>query len=106
MQRSVASPRDSLLPHISPEQAAALPYSPTLLPGGRDVLTPYGTMRVYEWGPEEGRRVILIHGDTTPAPILGVIADGLARRGCRVLIFGKFSLEINYVFTALENCKY
>lgn len=51
--------------------------------------TPYGTMRVYEWGPEEGKKVVVIHGDTTPAPMLGPIAEVLVKRGCRVILFGK-----------------
>ncbi|KAL8941808.1 MAG: hypothetical protein Q9211_001660 [Gyalolechia sp. 1 TL-2023] len=62
-----------------------------MLPGARDVATPHGTMRVYEWGSEDGPKVILIHGDTTPAPVLGPIANDLVRKGCRVLMFGKLS---------------
>ena len=46
-------------------------------------------MRCYEWGPEEGRKVVLVHGDTTPAPMLGPIAEKLAERDCRVLVLGK-----------------
>ena len=86
--RTIPSPRDTLLPNISLEQAAALPYPPDLLPGARDVTTPYGTMRVYEWGPEDGDKVLFIHGDSTPAPILGPIAHDLVKKGCRVIMFG------------------
>lgn len=48
----------------------------------------YGTMRVYEFGPETGRRVLLVHGITTPCLSLGSIALELAeKKGCRVLLF-------------------
>jgi len=52
------------------------------------VATPYGTMRAYEWGPEEGKKVVVVHGDTTPAPMLGPIAEALVKRGCRLILFG------------------
>lgn len=89
LPRTISSPRDTLLPQISPKQAASLPYPPDLLPGARDVATPYGVMRVYEWGPMNGDKVVLIHGDTTPAPMLGPIARSLVDRGCRVILFGR-----------------
>ena len=85
--RTIPSPRDNLLPSTSLQQAA-LPYPPGLLPGARDVATPYGVMRVYEWGPQKGDKVLFIHGDTTPAPMLGPIAHNLVSRGCRVMMFG------------------
>ena len=86
--RTILSPRGTLLPNISPQQAAALPYPPDILPGSRDVTTPYGIMRIYEWGPKDGDKVLFIHGDTTPAPFLGPIAHRLVDRGCRVMLFG------------------
>ena len=85
----IPSPCTTQLPHLTEAEANALPYPPNLLPGARDVETPYGTMRVYEWGPTAGRKVVLIHGDSTPSPILGSIAHELVARGCRVLLFGK-----------------
>ena len=87
-RRKIASPRETLLPRLSARQVASLPYPPDLLPGARDVETLYGVMRVYEWGPEDGMKVLMIHGDTTPAPMLGPIAIQLVDKGCRVLLFG------------------
>ena len=88
LRRTIASPRVTLLPYLTRAQATALPYPPNLFPGARDVETPYGVMRVYEWGPEEGMKVIFVHGDTTPGPMLGPIAEALAAKGCRVMILG------------------
>lgn len=64
------------------------PYPPDILPGAVDVNSPYGTIRLYEWGSEDGRKVLFIHGLSTPAPALGVVADTLAQRGCRVMVLG------------------
>lgn len=86
---AIPSPRATLLPGISATKTSALPYPPNMFPGAREVGTPYGIMRVYEWGPEEGKKVVMIHGDTTPAPLLGPIAMALVERGCRVMMLGK-----------------
>ncbi|KAI0007467.1 alpha/beta-hydrolase [Xylariaceae sp. FL0662B] len=67
-----------------------LPYPPDALPGARDVATPYGSIRVYEWGPEDGDRVLLVHGISTPAVALGDLAHELVGRGCRVMLFDLF----------------
>lgn len=41
---------------------------------------------MYEWGPENGRKVLLVHGISTPCLALGSIANGLAAKGCRVML--------------------
>ena len=86
-KRSIPSPTTTLLPHLTNSEIDALPYPPHALPGGRDLSTPYGSMRVYEFGPTSGRKVLLIHGITTPSISLRDIARGLARAGCRVTLF-------------------
>lgn len=47
-------------------------------------------MRVYEWGPESGRKVLFIHGISTSCQTLTKIAFGLAARGHRVMLFDLF----------------
>ena len=90
LRRVVPSPRQTLLPNLTPAQSKALAYPPDLFPGARDVQTHYGIMRVYEWGPVDGMKVLLIHGDTTPAPMFAPIAEILVKKGCRVMIIGRF----------------
>ncbi|KAI7626057.1 hypothetical protein KC319_g17603, partial [Hortaea werneckii] len=68
----------------------SLPYPPNALPGARDVDTPYGNTRVYEWGPEDGRKVLLVHGISTPCIALANLADSLVEKGCRVMLFDLF----------------
>ncbi|KAL1633853.1 hypothetical protein SLS56_002733 [Neofusicoccum ribis] len=89
-KKVLLSPRTTLLPTLSPEEASQLPYPPDVLPGARDVTTPYGSLRVYEWGPEEGEKVLLVHGISTPSVALAAIAEELARRGKRVMLFDLF----------------
>lgn len=65
-------------------------YPPNALPGARDVETFYGTMRVYEWGPPDGQKVLFVHGDATPSLVFSKIAQGLVDAGYRVMLFGKW----------------
>lgn len=98
-RRTIPSPRTSLSPSLSHGQRPQLPYPPDIFPGARDVDSPYGVMRVYEWGPEDGRKVVMIHGDTTPAPMLGPIAKALVERGCRVLLLGERNTIAQLILT-------
>ena len=88
-RKAIPSPLQTLLPKLSERQIAELPYPPDFFPGARDVDSPYGKLRVYEWGPESGKKIMMVPGDTTPAPIFGVIAKSMVERGFRVLVLGK-----------------
>ncbi|KAI9757723.1 MAG: hypothetical protein M4579_003348 [Chaenotheca gracillima] len=85
-RKIIPSPRETYLPGVSAADLPKLPYPPDALPGARDVRSPYGTFRAYEWGPEEGRKVLLIHGISTPCIALGDLAHGLVAQGCRVIL--------------------
>jgi hypothetical protein len=65
------------------------PYPTDGIPGARDVASEYGSTRLYEWGPENGQRVLFIHGLSTPAPALAALAMTLSRKGCHVMIIGE-----------------
>lgn len=67
------------------------PYPPDIFPGGRDVDTPYGTIKVFEWGPQDGEKVLLMHGIGTPCVALGDMAKHLVSKGYRVMLFGRLS---------------
>lgn len=85
----IPSPR-VLLSSLSKEEIAALPYPPDFYPGGRWVKTPHGTIRVYEFGPEMGKKVLLIHGISSPCYVFRDLAWRLADEGgCRVMLFGE-----------------
>lgn len=83
--RILRAPRPAAIPS---DDGGSCPYPPDALPGGRDVDTPYGIVRAYEWGPSGGRKVLFIPGISTPCVALGRVASGLARgEGCRVMLF-------------------
>ncbi|KAH7260738.1 Alpha/Beta hydrolase protein [Fusarium redolens] len=79
-----------IIPSLPEDEIQKLPYQPDFFPGARDVETEYGSIRVYEWGPETGPKVVLIHGMSTCTMTLGPIAKALVSRGCRVLLFDLF----------------
>ena len=72
---------------LTPREEEDIPYPPDALPGGRDIDTPLGNVRAYEWGPEDGRRVLFVHGISTPCIAMARIAKLLVRKGCRVMLF-------------------
>lgn len=73
----------------SPTEKAP-PYRLDEFPGGRQVRTSYGTMQIFEWGPEEGEKVLLLHGIGTPCIALGDMAREFVAKGCRVMLFDLF----------------
>ena len=83
----IVSPRSRILNNLTKEELSKLPYPLDSLPGARDVQSPAGSIRVYEFGPENGRKVLLIHGISTPCLALGSVAHVLAEKGCRVMLF-------------------
>ncbi|KAI1390835.1 Alpha/Beta hydrolase protein [Hypoxylon trugodes] len=83
----IPSPQTTLVPFISAEDASTMAYPTCALPGARDVETFYGSMRVYEWGPLDGEKVLFVHGDATPCLVFSKIAQGLVDSGHRVMLF-------------------
>lgn len=81
------SPRARIQTSLSDEENRELPLPNDALPGARDVASPYGSIRVYEWGREDGPKVLMVHGITTPCIALGGVAHALVDRGCRVMLF-------------------
>lgn len=83
--------RSPLSTATQPNTLATNAYPPTSLPGARDVPTPYGNIRAYEWGPPTGRKVLFIHGISTPCIALAALASELVEQhGCRVMLFDLF----------------
>lgn len=85
--RLLLAPKPATVSSQSEKEAMELALPPDVLPGARDVPTPYGSIRVYEWGPEDGPKVLFVHGITTPCISLGGVAHSLVDRGCRVMLF-------------------
>lgn len=89
--RNHASPID-LFSHLPDEDLRQLPYPPIdFIPGARDVSTPYGKIRLYEWGPvNASRKVLLLHGISGSCVVLLTLAETLVNNGCRVMLLDLF----------------
>ncbi|KAI0176232.1 alpha/beta-hydrolase [Hypoxylon sp. FL1284] len=86
----IPGPLTTRFPKLSKAEIDKIPYKHDLFPGARDVVTPYGNIRVYEFGPEDGRKVLFVHGISTSCMTLKEIAKPLAENGCRVMLFDLF----------------
>ncbi|KAI3320952.1 putative alpha/beta fold family hydrolase [Xylariaceae sp. AK1471] len=72
------------------ERLTKPPYLTDAFPGGRHFETVYGTIQVFEWGPEEGEKVLMVHGLGTPCIALGDMAKEFVSKGYRVMLFDLF----------------
>ncbi|TDZ12940.1 Serine hydrolase-like protein [Colletotrichum orbiculare MAFF 240422] len=87
---AIPSPLQTTMSTLTHDEIKHLQYRPDHFPGARDVDTPYGSIRVYEWGPQSGPKVLLVHGISTSCMTLGPLANALVARGCRVMLFDLF----------------
>ncbi|KAI0682612.1 alpha/beta-hydrolase [Earliella scabrosa] len=83
---------DSLYVHPSlatlPKSAPSWKHYPdNFYDGGAYVKFPHGAVRHWLIGPENGRRVVLIHGLSVPSIIWKDVAPQLAAKGFRVLLY-------------------
>ncbi|XWW97525.1 hypothetical protein V2A60_005509 [Cordyceps javanica] len=85
--RDAASPTEKTLDGAPPTPP---PYRLDEFPGGRQLRTSYGTMQIFEWGPEGGEKVLLLHGIGTPCIALGDMAREFVAQGYRVMLFDLF----------------
>lgn len=88
--RIIKSPKQTVLSTLPPTELSSLPYPPDVLPGGHDVPTPYGNVHVFEFGPSDGERVLLLHGLSMPCVSGSNTAVALAGKGYRVMLFDLF----------------
>src|ERR1700742_5302946 len=58
----IPSPLKTVIPAVTDSQISRLAYPPDYFPGGRDVETPFGSIRVYEFGPDNGQKILFVHG--------------------------------------------
>ncbi|KAJ9164599.1 Protein phosphatase methylesterase 1 [Coniochaeta hoffmannii] len=88
--KTLKSPLHTVIPSLTPAELDALDYKPDAFPGARDVPTPYGSVRVYEFGDPAGAKVLLLHGISTSCQTLTHVANLLAAAGRRVMLFDLF----------------
>jgi pimeloyl-ACP methyl ester carboxylesterase len=62
-------------------------YHRNFFPGGQDVDLVYGTCRMYLFGPENGERIIFVHGISMASSSFDVVARDVAAAGYRVCVY-------------------
>ncbi|KAI0651800.1 alpha/beta-hydrolase [Trametes meyenii] len=72
---------------LSPTSRIRQIYPADLFPNGDYANLPYGRVRYWTLGPEEGTKVVLIHGISTPSITWREVAPYLAKHGFRVLVY-------------------
>ncbi|CCG83089.1 putative Alpha/beta hydrolase [Taphrina deformans PYCC 5710] len=87
---AITSPEQHFITAPPRESHTDSHYSTTFYPGSKDIDTPYGSIRAYEFGPEDGERVLFIHGITTPCPVFSGILPKIVEAGYRVCTFDLF----------------
>ncbi|GJE84062.1 alpha/beta-hydrolase [Phanerochaete sordida] len=62
-------------------------YPEDIYPNGAYYNSPYGRVRYWIVGPEDGRKITLVHGLTTPSLIWKDVQSELVEKGFRVLMY-------------------
>ncbi|KAI9480694.1 MAG: Alpha/Beta hydrolase protein [Benjaminiella poitrasii] len=62
-------------------------YTPEFYPNGTYLQLPFGTMRYWLFGNEEGNQVVLVHGISTGSSVYVKLAKDLTDNGHRVLVY-------------------
>ncbi|KAH7909626.1 Alpha/Beta hydrolase protein [Hygrophoropsis aurantiaca] len=81
---NVVHPSLASLPSTSPSWDI---YPDDFYPGGAYASLPHGKVRYWFLGPEDGHKVVLIHGLSIPSIIWKDVAPLLATKGYRVLLY-------------------
>ncbi|KAI0801315.1 alpha/beta-hydrolase [Fomes fomentarius] len=80
-------PVDHSMEALPPDSPIRKIYPEDLFPNGNYAPLPHGRVRYWVIGPEEGAKVVLIHGISTPSVTWREIGPYLAEAGFRVLIY-------------------
>lgn len=65
-------------------------YPPDAFEGGSDVRLPNGRVKYYLLGPEEGEKIVLVHGFSSPCLVWRELGTSLANAGFRVLMYDHY----------------
>ncbi|KAI9594042.1 Alpha/Beta hydrolase protein [Syncephalis fuscata] len=76
--------------NASPEERALMPYPEDFYSGGAYVTLEHGDVRYYLLGPEDGRKIVLVHGLQWPCTVWEFAVKDLVMRGYRVLTYDNY----------------
>ncbi|KAF9570174.1 hypothetical protein EC968_002113 [Mortierella alpina] len=73
-------------------------YPEDYFPGGAYAELPFGETHYFLFGPDNGKRVVFVHGLSTPASVYSKVARQMAESGHRVLLYGAIVASYAYRF--------
>ncbi|KAG0045137.1 hypothetical protein BGZ83_009612 [Gryganskiella cystojenkinii] len=73
---------------VAPEKCA---YPEDYYPGGAYAQLSFGETHYFMFGPEDGKKVVFVHGLSTPTSVYSGVARHMAQNGCRVLLYDLYS---------------
>ncbi|KAL1915919.1 uncharacterized protein VTP21DRAFT_6307 [Calcarisporiella thermophila] len=83
-------PLASSLRYAKPLNGDKVGYPEDIFPGGDYVSIPNGSTKYWLFGPEDGKKIVLVHGISIPAAIYKLVGHELAKNGFRVLTYDLF----------------
>ncbi|KAF9418004.1 hypothetical protein BGZ94_009814 [Podila epigama] len=89
---SVTAERGLVLPSLRvlpPEVSKSSAYPEDYYPGGAYADLTFGETHYFLFGPEDGKKIVFVHGLSTPASVWSKVARHMADNGCRVLVYGR-----------------
>ncbi|KAF8941531.1 Alpha/Beta hydrolase protein [Dissophora ornata] len=92
--KSVTAQRGVTLPSlraVTPQTTASSAYPEDYYPGGNYAELSFGETHYFLFGPEDGKKVVFVHGLSSPTSIYNTVARDMANKGCRVLLYDLYS---------------
>ncbi|KAI7827662.1 Alpha/Beta hydrolase protein [Gamsiella multidivaricata] len=90
--KSLTAERGCTLPSLRAVTShSAIAYPEDYYPGGSYADLSFGETHYFLFGPEDGKKVVFVHGLSTPASVYDKVARHMANNGCRVLLYDLYS---------------
>ncbi|KAF9933917.1 hypothetical protein BGZ67_004059 [Mortierella alpina] len=92
--RSITAERGLPLPSlraVAQQLGRKCAYPEDYFPGGAYAELPFGETHYFLFGPDNGKKVVYIHGLSTPASVYSKVARHMAESGHRVLLYDLYS---------------
>ncbi|KAG0278114.1 hypothetical protein BGZ95_004709 [Linnemannia exigua] len=88
---AVTAQRGQALPSLRAANLLKSAYPEDYYPGGEYAELSYGETHYFLFGPEDGKKIVFVHGLSTPASVYNGVARHMADNGCRVLLYDLYS---------------
>ncbi|KAF9134873.1 hypothetical protein BGW39_005588 [Mortierella sp. 14UC] len=88
---AISAHRGLALPSLRAANLLKCAYPEDYYPGGQYAELSYGETHYFMFGPEDGKKVVFVHGLSTPASVYNGVARHMAANGCRVLLYDLYS---------------